>query len=213
MTIAKNIANETNAEDFWEDVYREASPGSSGKPGAALRQFVEPLAPGRALEMGCAKGDDAVWLAQSGWTVLAVDISSTALGYAAANAARSEVADRIAFERHDLSQSFPDGVFDLVTASFFYSPVDFPRAAVLRRGAEAVVSKGHLLIVEHASRAPWSWASPDATYPTAQQTLASLDLYDDDWTRLHVAAIERRATGPGGQSAMVRDNVIFVQRR
>ena len=201
-----------DAEQVWEDIYRGASPNSSGEPGMALRRFVGPLAPGRALELGCAKGDDAVWLARRGWAVVAVDISATALGYARTNAARAGMEDRINFERHDLALSFPHGAFDLVTASFLQSPVKFPRAAVLARAAAAVAPAGHLMIVEHASRAPWSWAAPDTRYPSADETLASLSLRDGDWTRLHVAAIERRASGPDGQTARVRDNVIFLKR-
>ena len=201
-----------DAEQVWEDIYRGASPNSSGEPGMALRRFAGPLPPGRALELGCAKGDDAVWLARQGWAVVAVDISATVLGYARANAARAGTEDRITFERHDLARSFPDGTFDLVTASFLHSPVDFPRAAVLSRAAEAVATAGHLLIVEHASRAPWSWAAPDTRYPSADETLASLSLWDGDWTRVHVAAIERQASGPDGQTARVRDNIIFMKR-
>lgn len=144
--------------------------------------------------------------------MLAVDISSIALEYAAANASRNGVGNLIRFERHDLARSFPSGTFDLVTVSFLHSPIDWPRAKVLSRAAEAVSRGGHLLIVEHASRAPWSWAAPNTQYPTADETLASLSLRGNDWSYLHVAAIERRATGPDGQTAMVRDNVIFLRR-
>ena len=212
MTAGPEQMSKADAEQVWEDIYRDASPSSSGRPGMALRRFAEPLPAGRALELGCAKGDDAVWLARKGWAVLAVDISATALGYARANAARAGVEDRITFQRHDLSRSFPKGAFDLVTASFLQSPVDFPRAAVLGRAAAAVAAAGHLLIVEHASRAPWSWAAPGTRYPAAEETLASLSLRDGDWGRLHVAAIERRASGPDGQTALVRDNVNFLER-
>ncbi len=201
-----------SAQQVWEHIYRAASPHSSGKPGALLQRFVEPLEPGKALELGCARGDDAVWMAQRGWKVLAVDISSTALGYAAENAKRASVVDRITFEQHDLSRSFPDGRFDLVTASFLQSPAEFPRAAVLKRAAEAVAASGHLFIVEHGSRAPWSWAPPDTRYPSVEDTLASLELNESDWNRIVVEASERKATGPNGQTAMVVDNVIVVQR-
>ncbi len=199
-------------ERFWEERYRAASPGSNGKPGSVLRRFTEALAPGRALELGCAKGDDAVWLARLGWRVVAVDISSAALGYAADNAERHGVADRVTFEKHDLSRSFPGGLFDLVVASFLQSPFDWPRAAVLARAAEAVAPGGHLLIVDHGSRAPWSWSSPDTPFPTVEETLAGLALRERDWAQIHVDAIERRATGPDGQTAMVLDNVIFLRR-
>lgn len=199
---------------FWEKIYREKSSYSNGEPGQILREIVDRLAPGHALELGCAKGDDAVWLAQQGWGVLAVDISSVVLGYAAANAQKDGVADRISFAQYDLASSFPDGEFDLVTASFLYSPTgDFTRTAVLRRAAEAVSPDGHLLIIDHGSRAPWSWAATDTVYPTADETFASLELPSQEWEILRVAGAERAATGPNGQTAAVVDNLIFVRRK
>ncbi|MDB6454252.1 class I SAM-dependent methyltransferase [Falsirhodobacter sp. 20TX0035] len=199
-------------QEFWNDLYRKASPASSGAPGLALAQFTGPLAAGHALELGCARGDDAVWLARQGWTVTATDISTVALGYAEENARRAGVAHRLSFEAHDLAVSFPKGRCDLVTASFLHSPQDWPRAKVLAQAAEAVSDAGHLLIVEHASRAPWSWAPETTRYPTAEDTLASLRLPDDMWQRLCVCQIARRASGPDGQEATVTDNIIFLQR-
>src|SRR6476661_3938617 len=37
------------------------------------------LRPGKALELGCGEGADAIWLAQQGWSVTAVDVSAVAL--------------------------------------------------------------------------------------------------------------------------------------
>lgn len=205
----------TNSEgkQFWEGVYQAASPTSSGRPGKLLCELASPLPPGRALELGCAKGDDAVWLAREGWQVLAVDISAVALNYAAANARAARVADRIQFEQHDLAQTFPNGRFDLVTASFLYSPTgDFTRIQILKRAAEAVAPGGHLLIVDHGSRAPWSWAPVDTVYATAQQSLAMLELPAGQWTPVRVEEVERAAIGPAGETATVVDNVLFVRR-
>lgn len=175
----------------------------------ALRQYVELLTAGHALELGCGKGDDAVWLASQGWAVVAVEISRTALGYAAANAERASVSDRIMFERRDLSHAFPKGQFDLITASFLAA---FPREAVFRRAADAVAPGGHLLIIDHGTQSPWSSASPDWPFLTADETLASLDLEERDWARIHFDALERPATGPSGETAIVRDNVILRRR-
>ncbi len=198
-----------NPARFWENRYRAASPGSSGIPGVALRRFAEPLTPGRALDLGCAKGDDAVWLARKGWSVTAVEISQTALDYTTANAARAGVADHIVCERHDLTRSFPESTFDLVAASFLAA---FPREPVFLRAAQAVTPGGHLLIIDHGSRAPWSWADSDTQYPTAEETLATISLDERDWTRVHVDALEREARGPSGETALVRDNIIFLRR-
>ena len=62
-------------------------------------------------------------------------MSATALEHARRSAERAGVADRTAFERHDLSRSLPEGPFDLVTAMFLHSPVELVRAEVLRRAA------------------------------------------------------------------------------
>lgn len=197
---------------LWNEIYCKGSPASSGRPGLMLTQFAGPLAPGRALELGCARGDDAIWLARQGWHVTAIDVSSVALGYAAANVADADLSDRIGFEEHDLAMSFPEGAFDLVTASFLHSPQDWPRARVLARAAEAVLPDGHLLIIEHASRLPWSRAPEDMVYPAAEETLAAMALPTAPWQRLCVCTIARQAHGPEGQTAIVKDNVIFLRR-
>src|SRR5690606_41029397 len=92
-------------ERFWEERYKAASPHTTGRPGTALRRFTDPLLPGSALELGCGKGDDAVWLARQGSLVTAVDISRTALEYVAVNAERAGVSERMTLQRHDLSSS------------------------------------------------------------------------------------------------------------
>lgn len=196
---------------FWESVYREASSQSNGRPGALLASVTEALPAGVALDLGCARGDDAVWLAARQWRVTAIDISETALCYARDNARRAGVADRIEFQRHDLAESFPEGSFDLVTAMFLHSPMQFPRERILRRAADAVAVNGHLLIVEHCSRAPWSWGDKTMQLPTAEDTLSALEL-GDGWATIRAEAIARIANGPNDQTAAVLDNVIFVQR-
>lgn len=197
----------TDPARFWEERYASASPETSGQPGAALRLLVEPLEPGRALELGCGRGDDAVWLAGRGWSVLAVEISPTALECTRQNAKRAGVSDRVVLEQHDLTQSFPEGRFDLVVASFL---AVFPREGVLRRAAEAVRPGGHLLLIDHGSRAPWSWGDHD--FPTPEEALETLRLDERDWHRIRVGTLERRATGPGGQQATVLDNLLLLKR-
>jgi len=201
---------ETDPKRYWEERYQSASPRTSGKPGTALQLFAEPLKPGSALELGCGKGDDAVWLAKSGWSVLAVDISSIALGYAATNAGSAGVKDRIKFEQHHLSESFPAGRFDLVVASFLPAQ---PREEIFRRAAEAVAPGGHLLIIDHASRVPWSSAPPDTQFPTPEETLATINLDNKDWERGEVGELERQVTDQDGKKVTVRDGIIFLKRR
>src|ERR1700692_4663320 len=51
----------------------------SGRPNGRLVAEVAGLAPGRALDVGCGEGADAIWLARRGWTVTGIDISEVAV--------------------------------------------------------------------------------------------------------------------------------------
>jgi SAM-dependent methyltransferase len=92
-------------EAFWEEMYRSRTAAWSGRPNPQLVTETADLPPGTALDVGCGEGADAVWLAQRGWQVTAIDISPTALRRARANEAEAgpEVADRITWLRVDLT--------------------------------------------------------------------------------------------------------------
>lgn len=204
--------DQNEARQFWEGQYQRGAKPWTGRPNAILKQFAETLPTGTALDLGCSEGNSAVWLAQRGWQVTGVDISATALERAAGHAADAGVAERTYFEQHDLSQSFPEGQFDLVYALYLESPVDFPRDHVMRRAADAVAPGGLLLIVSHGSVAPWSW-NREATFLTPQEALDRLGLNLNGWHTEFLGAPERELTGPGGQAALVRDIVMALGRR
>lgn len=203
----------TEGERFWEEHYRNHERVWSGRANAVLVDFAASLPSGAALDLGCAEGGDAIWLAQRGWQVTAVDVSATALRRAAAQAAAAGVEARIDFQQHDLAHTFPTGSFDLVSTQYLQSPVAFPRSRVLQAAASAVAPDGLLLVVEHASIAPWSWnQDPNRRFPTPQETLAALNLNPEQWYTEFLGAPKREAIGPNGQSATVTDNVIAVKR-
>jgi SAM-dependent methyltransferase len=200
-------------ERFWEGHYRKRERVWSGNANPVLVDIVGPLPAGTALDVGCGEGGDAVWLARRGWRVTAVDVSATALDRASVAAAEAGVQDRIDFQRHDLERSFPEGVFDLVSAQYLHSPLDFPRDRVLRAAARAVAPGGLLLVVGHASVAPWSWNQHShPRFPTPEEDLAALDLEPGLWHIERLGSPEREATGPDGEPATVTDSVIAVRR-
>ncbi|NLU72943.1 class I SAM-dependent methyltransferase [Streptomyces sp. HNM0575] len=139
----------------WDEWYAERDRIWSGRPNDVLVRETEGLRPGRALDLGCGEGADAVWLAGQGWRVTAADISCVALDRAAEHAVEAGVVDRIDWQRHDLGVSFPEGAFDLVSAQFLHSYGDLPREEILRRAADAVAPGGTLLIEGHSGPAPW----------------------------------------------------------
>ncbi|MEV7229798.1 class I SAM-dependent methyltransferase [Polymorphospora sp. NPDC051019] len=201
-----------DAEAFWERHYRTR--GSWGvRVNPLLAEIAAPLPCGAVLDLGCGAGGDAIWLAQRGWHVTAVDISTTAVERVRDRARELGVADRVATEQHDLARSFPAGRFDLVSAQYFHTPFALHRSRVLRTAADALRPGGLLLVVDHGSTAPWSWnQAPDAHFPTPIEIAAELDLDPARWCVLRADMPRRRATGPGGETATVVDNVLLVRR-
>lgn len=205
---------DTDSATFWEKRYSSVDPGWGTKPNVVLKDLVTAFAPtpGTALDLGCGHGGDAIWLAGLGWDVTAVDVSQIALDRVAEGAWAVSVAQRVHPVRHDLAETFPAGDFDLVCATYFHTPIAIPRTEVLRRAARAVAPEGSLIVVEHASVAPWSWqAGQDMSFPAPEEVLASLEL-GGGWRVERCDAPQRTATGPQGQTATVTENVIVVRR-
>nr|WP_245839265.1 class I SAM-dependent methyltransferase [Mycobacterium aquaticum] len=199
---------------YWERHYGQRGRIWSGRVNAQLERVAADLPAGRALDLGCGEGGDAVWLAEHGWQVTAADVSETALQRAAAEAATRGVSDRIVFERHDFSESLPDGDFDLVSAQFLQSPIAMDRTRFLRRAADAVTPGGLLVVVDHGAAPPWA---PEHVrnfeFPSAEEVFAALELPEGQWERIQVGLEQRDATGPDGQRGTLIDNVIVLRRR
>jgi len=204
----------SQAQQTWEEHYAERDRVWSGRVNVRLAEVAAALPPGHALDLGCGEGGDAMWLAERGWSVVAVDISDTALQRATADARARGLGDRIDFQQHDLSGSFPDGSYDLVSASFLHSMVDLDRPKILRRAADAVRPGGRMMIVDHGGPPPWaSKLDHHHEFPTADEVVRALNLADAGWERLRAESVEREATGPNGETGMLVDNVIVLRRR
>lgn len=202
--------NSDDARRFWEERYGSTDRVWSGQVNPRLPEVAADLPAGRALDLGCGEGADALWLAERGWQVVAVDVSATALQRAAEAASTRNVADRIDFQRHDLNETFPEGAFDLVSAQYFHSPARLEREAVLRRAAGQVNPGGVLLIVDHGAAPPWA-QHHEHSFPGIEEVIASLRLNPADWTRVRAETVDRELVADG-QKATVPDNVIVLRR-
>ncbi|GAA5021946.1 class I SAM-dependent methyltransferase [Kitasatospora paranensis] len=202
---------DVTAEEFWDTRYGSGDRIWSGDPNAVLVREVSGLATGHALDLGCGEGADAVWLAGRGWQVTAVDVSRIALARGAEQAESAGVADRIDWQQHDLAVSFPDGVFDLVSAHFLHSEVALPRDEILRSAAAAVAPGGVLLVVGHASHGGHR-PGVHLDLPTPDEVLAGLRLPPGAWEVLRSEEHERTTTGPDGLPVTRTDNTLKLRR-
>jgi len=89
----------------------------SGRPNGRLVAEVAELTPGRALDVGCGEGADAIWLARRGWTVTAIDVSDVAVSRARAAAEHAGAA--VEWVCGDaLRTPFPARSFDLLSLQY-----------------------------------------------------------------------------------------------
>ena len=99
----------------WNERYSsENPPWDTGRPDPHLVDLVESgtVKPGPVLEIGCGTGTNAIWLAERGFDVLGIDVSSLAVERATAKGAH--VGERCGFRTLDFLSDPVDGSFDLV---------------------------------------------------------------------------------------------------
>ena len=119
--------------------------------------------------------------------------------------------DRV--QSDDLSEAFPEGAFDLVSAQFLQSTLPLDRTRIFQRAAEVIRPGGLLLIVDHGGAPPWaSKLHHHHEFPSADEVVAAIDLPEPQWETLRVEAVEREATGPNGEAGTLVDNVIVLRR-
>lgn len=133
----------------WDERY-SADPEAiwSGRPNGTFVAELTGRPAGRALDVGCGEGADAIWLAQQGWQVTAVDISTIAIDRARRAADLAGVA--VDWQRRDVLHDPPaPRTFDLVTIQY---PALLRSAGTRAIAAllDAVAAGGTLLVVGHA---------------------------------------------------------------
>ncbi|MFJ8225479.1 class I SAM-dependent methyltransferase [Streptomyces griseus] len=76
--MAAEVEQEAFVRGVLEDYYRDGKPpwdgGVTPPELVAVTEGPGALKPGRALELGCGTGTNAVYLARHGWQVVAVDL-------------------------------------------------------------------------------------------------------------------------------------------
>lgn len=147
----------------WDGRYGDSERVWSGRPNGTLVAETDGMRPGTVLDVGAGEGGDALWLAERGWSVTAVDVSARALERLRAEAERRGLEVRA--QRRDANDVAPygDERYDLVSLQYGSFPRT-PEQRGLRNLLGAVAIGGTLLVVAHEA----SWASGDID--VAQQT-------------------------------------------
>lgn len=134
--------------DDWDARYGASALVWTAEPNRFLVEEAADLAPGRALDLACGEGRNALWLAERGWDVTAVDFSNVALDKARRLAAARGLT--VTWVLDDVVTYGPTAEFDLVIVFYLQLPID-QRRAVWTASARAVAPGGTLLVVGHDS--------------------------------------------------------------
>jgi SAM-dependent methyltransferase len=131
----------------WDARYAAVENLWASKPNRFLVAEAADLAPGRALDLACGEGQNAIWLASLGWDVLGVDYSQVAVAKARQRAEREGVAAR--FVCADLVEYEPErDAFDLVLLFYLHIPSS-QRASVHAKASAALAPNGTLVLLGH----------------------------------------------------------------
>ena len=202
----------------WDQRYAVGQQLWSGRPNGALVAEVTGLPPGRALDVGCGEGADAVWLARAGWQVTGLEVSGVALDRAAGHAQDAGVP--IQWVHAGLAEAqLPPGSFDLVSAQY-PALLRTPHGAAEQALLAAVAPGGTLLVVHHAGMESQDYDHDhdhdvsESGFDPADYVWPSMiaDLLDDNWA-VEVNHQRPRIAPDGGAGAHHVDDLVLRARR
>ncbi len=131
----------------WDRRYETAELVWTAQANRFVVEETESLDAGRAIDLAAGEGRNAVWLAERGWRVTAVDFSAVGLAKAEKLAASRDVSiDCVTADLCDFRPA--EAAYDLVLIAYLHLPAE-ELAEVLARAAAAVAPSGSLVIVGH----------------------------------------------------------------
>jgi SAM-dependent methyltransferase len=127
----------------WDRRYAEKDLLWSATPNQFVAAEFADATPGRALDLACGEGRNAVWLAELGWQVTAVDFAPVAVdrGRAASTSVEWVVADLTTWE-------IPEDSYDAVIVAYLHLP-PADMSAILGRAARALRAGGVFFFIGH----------------------------------------------------------------
>lgn len=139
--------------DVWEDRYRSGDYNPREHPAPLLPENVDWLPDGRALDLATGQGRNALFLAEHGYDVDAVDIAPAAL-----EEARRRADDRgvtVEWIAADIDEfELPTDAYDVITISYYYNFNKLPDVKDALAPGGVVLYEHHLRSSESVDRGP-----------------------------------------------------------
>lgn len=163
----------------WDKRYEEREFVWSIEPNRFVEAELQDVSPGEALDLASGEGRNALWLAERGWQVMAVDFSAVGMEKAQRRAEAQGL--EVNWVLEDVLHFEPErGAFDLVLWSYLHLP-EHERRLVVAKAREAVAPGGTLLFVAHdLSNLEHGYGGPQSAEVlcTPQDVVADLPGFD-----------------------------------
>ena len=186
----------------WDERYRSSDQLWSVTPNLFVADRLAGAAPGRGLDLASGEGRNALWLAERGWVMTAVDFSEVASSRAAAQS------DLIEFVVADVRNWEPDSRFDLVLIAYLHlMPPDFEK--VIRTSRKWLAPGGELFLIGHdVSNIEHGHGGPQV--PEILWSVPDLLTWLDGMTVIE-AQVVRRPVETGEGRVFARDALVRVR--
>lgn len=141
----------------WDERFENGEYPTNPEPSPILRDYIDDIPDGRALDIATGTGRNALFLASEGYAVDAVDQSRAGLRITRENAEDRGIAGRLQAIQADIPTfDFPTDRYDLITISFYRAVDRFP-------DIKEALAEGGYLFVEHHLRSTESTPSGPST--------------------------------------------------
>lgn len=126
----------------WNKRYRDGAYAQGVRPSELLETWIGRIPPGRALDVACGAGRNALYLATRGFSVDAVDISREGLKRARDSARNPGL--QVNWVEHDLDDPLPlDNLYRLILV------IRYVNLPLLRRLTASLAPGGYLICEQH----------------------------------------------------------------
>lgn len=130
---------------FWDEAYKGTPPWDVDHPQSAFENLIKSgeIKPGRALDIGCGRGENAIMLAINGCDVTGIDIVKVAISDAKEKAIERRV--KVNFVVGDVLQMyrlFRKGEFDIVIDSGLFHTMTDEERPIFAWQVNRVLKKG-----------------------------------------------------------------------
>ena len=146
--------------DDFDEAYVETPPWDIGRPQPDVRSLFEERSFGESvIDIGCGTGENALFLATQGYSVLGIDSSPRAIEQAQTKARNRNVEQRVRFAvRNALALDELTGEFDVaLDCGLFHVFGDEDRRNYVEALDHVVAPEGYAIVLCFSDREPGEW--------------------------------------------------------